>query len=125
MMCRLVHRASYHTIKEIENEMTIETTKSVKATPFGMSLNANAAAGVAWGNFDRFMETETGKDMLHDTVGIVYQVLEKSQPNILEDNREKQHQCGLDGTPDLVLNTILFKKYGTSHKSISLQHPNQ
>ena len=48
MMCRLVHCASYHTIKEIENKMTIEARKSMKATPFGMSLNVNAATDVPW-----------------------------------------------------------------------------
>ena len=30
MMCRLGHCASYHSIKEIENEMATEATKSVK-----------------------------------------------------------------------------------------------
>ena len=60
MICRLGHCASHHRIKEIENEMTIEATKSVKATPIGMSLNASAATGVAWGNFDKFEETKKG-----------------------------------------------------------------
>ena len=36
------------------------------------------------------METKTGKDMLHETVGIAYQALNNSQHNILEDNRERQ-----------------------------------
>ena len=85
-MCRLGHCASYHTIKEIENEVTIEATKSVKATPFRMSLNARTATGVAWDNFDRFVETKSGKDMLHNTVGIAYQVLDNSQPNIVENS---------------------------------------
>ena len=91
MMCRLGHCVSYHRIKEIENEMKIETTKSVKATPFGMSLNASAATDVAWDNFDRFVEIKSGKDTLHDTVGIAFQVLDNSQPNILEDNQERQN----------------------------------
>jgi len=29
--------------------------------------------GVAFDNFDRFVETSSGKDTLHDTVGIIYQ----------------------------------------------------
>ena len=53
-----------------------------------MSLNASAATGVAWKNFDRFVETKSSKDTLHDTVGIAYQVLDNSQPNISEDNQE-------------------------------------
>ena len=90
-VCRLGHCASYHTITENENEITIEATKSVKATPFGMSLNASAATDVAWDNFDRFAATKSGKDTLHNTVGIAYQVLDNSQPNILEDNQEWQN----------------------------------
>ena len=83
MMCRLGHCASYHTIREIENEMTIEATKSVKARPFGISLNASTASVVAWDSFDR--------DTLHETVGIAYQVLDNSQPNILENSQEGQN----------------------------------
>ena len=64
MMCRLGYCATYHTIKEIENEMIIETIKSGKATPFRMRLNARAATGVAWDNFCRFVNTKKGKDTL-------------------------------------------------------------
>ena len=53
-----------------------------------MSLNASTATGVAWGNFDRFVETKSGEDTLRDTVGIAYQVLDNLQPNILEKNQE-------------------------------------
>ncbi|XP_032781198.2 uncharacterized protein LOC116919333, partial [Daphnia magna] len=42
--------------------------------------------GVAFDNYDRFVETLTGKDTLHDTVGIVYQdVSECIQENPDED----------------------------------------
>ena len=47
MMCRLGHCAIYHAIKKIKNEMRIEAAKSVKATPFGIRLNASVAIGVA------------------------------------------------------------------------------
>ena len=55
-----------------------------------MSLNASAATGVAQDNYDRFVETKSGTDTLQDTVGTAYQVLNNSQPNILEDNQERQ-----------------------------------
>ena len=71
--------------------MTIEPTKSVKATLFGMSLNASAATGAALDNFDRFVETKSGKDTLHHTVGVAYQVLDNSRPNILENSQEGQN----------------------------------
>ena len=88
MICRLGRCSSSHTTKEIENEMTTEATKSVKATPFGISLNASTATDVAWDNFDRFVETKSGEDTLRDTVTIAYQVLDNSQPNILQNNQE-------------------------------------
>ena len=86
------HFARYHTVKKTENKMTIDGTKSVKATPFGgMSLNTSSATGVAWDNLDRFVETKSSKDKLHDTVDIAYQVLDNIQPNILQENRERQN----------------------------------
>ena len=30
--------------------------------------------GITWDNFDRFVEIKSGKDILHDTVGIAYQM---------------------------------------------------
>ena len=65
--------------------------KSVKATLFGMGLNASPATGVAWDNFDRFVETKSGKDTLHDIIGIALQVLDNQQPYILEDNQVRQN----------------------------------
>ena len=85
MMCRLGHCAFYHAIKKIENEMRIEAAKSVKATPFRICSNASVATGVAWDNFDKFMETKK------KTVGIGYHVLDNPQPNILEHNQERQN----------------------------------
>ena len=29
-------------------------------------------------NFDRFLETTTGKEILHDTVGIIYQTIKRT-----------------------------------------------
>ena len=54
-------------------------------------LKASTATSVAWDNFDRFMKTKSLKDTLHDIVGTVYQVLDNPQPNILEDNQEREN----------------------------------
>ena len=44
--------------------------------------------GVAWDNFDLFIESEDGRNTLHDTVGICYQDVptEGEEITILEDN---------------------------------------
>ena len=38
--------------------------------------------GIAWDNFDRFVETKSGKDTLHDTVGIAYQMRDEPMTNL-------------------------------------------
>ncbi|GFW80338.1 uncharacterized protein TNCV_2944711 [Trichonephila clavipes] len=43
--------------------------------------------GVAYDNFDRFVETTNGKDTLHDTVGIIYQNIEA---NTIEESEMPQ-----------------------------------
>ena len=66
------HTPSYHTIEEIENELTLNATTSTQLTLVG-KLETSHCTGVAVDNFDRYVETTRGKDTLHDTVGISYQ----------------------------------------------------
>ena len=77
---RLGHCASYHTIQEIETETTFESAKQNLVTPNGMKLNPHCGTGVAWDNFDRFVDTVSGKETLHDTVGIAYQTITEEEP---------------------------------------------
>lgn len=44
-------------------------TKKDIPTPTGTNMDANACTGLAFDNYDHFVETSTGKDTLHDTVG--------------------------------------------------------
>ena len=80
IMNRLGHFVSYHTVKEIEKEATFESTKRNLVTPLGMKRNPRYETGLAWDNFDRFVETITGKETLHDTVGITYQTITEEEP---------------------------------------------
>ena len=75
LLNKMGHCVSYHTTEELETEMTFEANKFDANIPFGMSLAANLGTGVAWDNYDRFVETQSGKDTLHDTVGIAYQLV--------------------------------------------------
>ena len=54
-----------------------------RVTLYGMSLNPSLCSEVAFDNFDRFVETATGKDTLHDTVGIAYQDISSNLQEIL------------------------------------------
>lgn len=38
--------------------------------------SSDLCTGVSYDNFDQFVETKTGNDTLHDTVGIIYQNIE-------------------------------------------------
>ena len=57
----------------LETELTFEATKEKRLTPNMMSLNPANNIGVAFDNFDKYLETVSGKDTLHDTVGIAYE----------------------------------------------------
>ena len=70
---RLEHTSSYYTMKELETKLTFHATETGNGTPTRMSLDLEQATGFAFDNFHSFMETLTGKDTLHNTVGIAYQ----------------------------------------------------
>ena len=59
-------------IEEIEIEMTFEVPKKKQMTPDVFHLQPELGTGVAWDNYERFVETLTGKSTMHDTVGICY-----------------------------------------------------
>ncbi|GFV05785.1 hypothetical protein TNCV_5035241 [Trichonephila clavipes] len=52
--------------------------------------------GVAFDNFDRYVDTLTGKDTLHDTVGIIYQ-------NVSHDNDIELNSSSISGNIDIPL----------------------
>ena len=66
---RYGHCASYHTVEELETELTFTATKDKSPVPYGMEVgNENKAIGVGFDNYDRFVETLSGKDTLHNTL---------------------------------------------------------
>ena len=55
-----------------------------------MKRSPNLCTGLAFDNFDRFVETSTGKDTLHDTVCIVYQLQREENANEVDQEYENQ-----------------------------------
>ena len=51
-----------------------------------MKRSPNLCTGLAFDNFNRFVETSTGKDTLHDTVCIAYQRQREENANEGEPN---------------------------------------
>lgn len=70
---RYGHCISYSAVEELETEATFTSTLRTGLCPEAINKTQDLSAGVAYDNYDRFVETTTGKDTLHDTVGIIYQ----------------------------------------------------
>ena len=73
IMNRFGHSCSYNVIEEIETEAAIFSMAVTQAYPEGIIRSPHLCTGLAFNNFDRFVDTSSGKDTLHDTVGIIYQ----------------------------------------------------
>ena len=78
MLNRLGHCINYNGIEEPETELTQNCSNANQITPSGMSNEKSCSMGLAFESYDRFTETLSGKDTLHDTVGIAYQTVSGS-----------------------------------------------
>ncbi|CAH0731408.1 unnamed protein product, partial [Brenthis ino] len=67
------HSCSYTVLEELETEATFGSAQQNFVCPEGIIRSKNLCTGVAYDNFDRFVDTSSGKDTLHDTVGIIFQ----------------------------------------------------
>lgn len=64
---------SYTVTEEIETELAYGCSQQSSILPYGLTPSPIQCTHVAFDNFDRYVETSSGKDTLHDTVGIIYQ----------------------------------------------------
>ena len=87
--------SSYNTIQEIEAELTFEANKRQEILPYGMELGINDT-GIAWDNYDCFVETKNGRDTLHDTAGISYQTLQKQVEPENNENNSTENEIDLE-----------------------------
>lgn len=69
---------SYSTLGGLETEATYSASSETDICPPKIRRVTNLSTGLAYDNFDRFVDTPTGKDTLHDTVGIIYQFIDHS-----------------------------------------------
>lgn len=81
---RYGHCISYQGIEELETESTYTSIAKSSLCPENIKKTPDLCTGVAYDNFDRFVETRNGKDTLHDTVGIIYQNIDLSTIDISE-----------------------------------------
>lgn len=59
--------------EELETEMTYTSIQDNKVIPKGITAANGHSTHVAFDNFDRFVDTTSRKDTMHNTVGIIYQ----------------------------------------------------
>lgn len=67
------HSIAYTAVEEIETEMAYSAFENDAIIPTSIIIDENLSTNVAFDNYDRFVDTFSGKDTLHDTVGIIYQ----------------------------------------------------
>ncbi|GFU64005.1 hypothetical protein TNCV_245821 [Trichonephila clavipes] len=71
----------YPGVEKLETEATCTSVQNSSICPETIVKSPLLCTRVAFDNFDRFVETKSGKDTLHDTVGIVYQNVDLHTPN--------------------------------------------
>lgn len=83
ILSKLGHCVSYSVLEKLESELAYGCAANSNILPYGLvPKNPELRTHVAFDNYDKFVETSSGKDTLHDTVGIVYQNLALvSSPN--------------------------------------------
>ena len=93
-------------IEEIETEMTYEASELQTTTPSWMQLSAEGGIGCAFSDPDCFVETQNGKDTLHDTVCITYEVLRSSEKETMSEpmsRKPEESSANLsDGEIDMI-----------------------
>ena len=83
---RMGHCICYHTVEEIETSLATDISSRQSSTPDGIVQQPGLVTSLAWDNYDENIETLSGCDTVHDTVGICYQNIPSGiQDNILTD----------------------------------------
>ncbi|GFW16545.1 hypothetical protein TNCV_2351691 [Trichonephila clavipes] len=77
----LIAGSNQKRVEELETEAAYTSAQNSSICPETIVKSPLLCTGVAFDNFDRFVETKSGKDTLHDTVGIIYQNVELHTPN--------------------------------------------
>ena len=62
IMNRFGHSCSYNVIEEIETEAAIFSTAATQACPEDIIRSPHLCTGLAFNNFDHFIDTSSGKD---------------------------------------------------------------
>ncbi|GFT42680.1 hypothetical protein TNCV_5140211 [Trichonephila clavipes] len=101
---RLGHCCNYNTLEELETEATISSVNRYRICPPDIIQSPSLSTGVAFDNFDRYVDTLTGKDTLHNTAGIIYQ-------NVSHDYDIELNSSSISGNIDIFyFNLLIYAK---------------
>lgn len=75
-------------MQELETEATFSSSNQLDICPEDIIRAPNLCTGLAFNNFDRFVDTASGKDTLHDTVEIIFQNIVDNVESAIETDRE-------------------------------------
>ncbi|GFY18256.1 hypothetical protein TNCV_2046621 [Trichonephila clavipes] len=87
---------NYNTLEELETEATISSVNRSQIRPPDIIQSPSLSTGVAFDNIDRYVDTLTEKDTLHDTVEIIYQ-------NLSDDYDIELNSSSISGNLDILL----------------------
>ena len=93
----------YH-LEDFKTELAFTSYSESFLTPLEMKRSPSLCTGLAFDNFDPFVETSTGKDTLHDTVCIAYQ--QQRKENVDEAHQEYENQT----VTEQVINTPIKRR---------------
>ncbi|KMQ92559.1 hypothetical protein RF55_7436 [Lasius niger] len=85
------HCCSYTVLEELETEATFSSSSRSDICPEDILRSSNLCTSVAFNNFDRFVDTTSGKGTLHDTVGIIFQHLNGNAAHIIECTQDNEN----------------------------------
>ena len=90
LLNHLGHSIGYHQTEELETKLAEDIRDRNTKIPDGLNAQQGLSTALAWDNFDELIETLSGKNTLHDTMGICYQ---NKIPNEANSNAD-------DGNPE-------------------------
>lgn len=99
VMNRFGHFVSYNFVEDLKTELAIGAVEESKLLPESLLRRPDLNTGVAFDNFDLFVETLTGKQTLYDTVRIVTQDIPPDGDNFLPLAESEDEEC------DIILQT--------------------
>ncbi|KAG8289857.1 hypothetical protein J6590_095773 [Homalodisca vitripennis] len=100
----------------LENNANILETKETEKEIDAEAEPSLEERGMAFDNYDRFVDTKPGKDTLHDTVGIMYQNINPKDDNVEEEEEEENEDKDVNVTG--LDNDLLRQSISSYHSAL-------